>query len=351
MVGLPGLKHAGPIGVDLGTRSLKLLQFDAAREHVVEAVRIDLRTAAGATEEEVDRAASAALHKARSTRRFVGRDVVLCVGGRGLAVQNIRVPKVAASQFAGAVREEASGRLPFPLDETELRYLEAADVRQGDAVKRETILLACRRPRLEALLHVVEEAGLRPVAVDAEPVAILRCFARQFRRDSDQQVALMLVHVGATTTVVVIERGGKALFIKYLDICGEQLDEAVARHLQMEPAEAARLRRTHGDARGASGEDEITRTINDATRRVVDQLGQELALCARYYSVTFRGQPIQQVLLAGGEASPSLAEALGARLEIPCELGDPLRHVQQPPVSGRRGQWDVVTGLAMREVT
>ena len=37
-------------------------------------------------------------------------------------------------------------------------------------------------------------------------------------------------------------------------------------------------------------------------------MSSEIELCLRYYKVTFRGQPLEKVLVAGNEASPWLAE-------------------------------------------
>src|SRR5690606_4689929 len=122
--------------------------------------------------------------------------------------------------------------LPFKSDEAEIRYIEAADVRQGDTFRREVILLACHRPALERMLGVAAAAGLRPVAIDVEPAALLRCYARQFRRDDDQQRRWMFVNLGAARTKVVIARGGEAMFVKYIDAGGRHLDEAVAKHLE-----------------------------------------------------------------------------------------------------------------------
>jgi len=73
-------------------------------------------------------------------------------------------------------------------------------------------------------------------------------------------------------------------------------------------------------------------------------------LCLRYYSVTFRGKPISQILIGGGEATETLLEWFSSRLELPCDLGDPLRDYQRAALSGRVGQWDVAAGLALREV-
>ena len=50
------------------------------------------------------------------------------------------------------------------------------------------------------------------------------------------------------------------------------------------------------------------------------------------------------------KASETLVEWLSARLEVSCELGDPLRSYDKPPQTHRIGQWDVAAGLALRKV-
>ena len=115
------------------------------------------------------------------------------------------------------------------------------------------------------------------------------------------------------------------MFVKYVDVGGRHLNEAVARHLKMDLADAAALRRHNGDRRADQRDPEIARSIAESTRPVLGQLANELSLCLRYYSVTFRGLPLRQVVLGGGEATESLAEWLAERLDLPCELGNPLR--------------------------
>ncbi len=231
-----------------------------------------------------------------------------------------------------------------------MRYVEAANVRQGDAVRREVILLACHRPVLKRIVGLAGQVGLRAVAIDVEPSAILRCYARQFRRDEDRQQRRMFVNVGASATGVVIAQGAHAVFMKYIDVGGRHLDEAVAGHLKMSRAEAAALRRHNGDRRADQRDPEITRSIAESIRPVLDRLSHELSMCLRYHSVTFRGQPLERVVLGGGEANPSLVDWLAGRLEVSCELGDPLRSFETPPPMRRTGQWDVAAGLALRAV-
>jgi type IV pilus assembly protein PilM len=343
-------KRRGPIGVDLGNRSVKLIQFDHPREKILELARWELPREQDESEEVRDRQVSDAIRQAISTRNFQGCEAVLCLGAESLFVQNIRVPKVPSAELQRVVHAEAEARLPFDLAESEIRFLDAGDVRQGDMVKREVIVLACRKQQLERLVKIAEDGGLRPQAIDTQPSAMLRSAEAYFRRDSDKTTRRMLVHVGASNTVVVIAQGSDPLFVKYLDICGNMLDATVARHLKMDLDEAISLRRNNGDRRADQQDPDIARSVKEATRSVVDRLAQELSLCTRYHSVTFRGHVLKELTLSGGEASESLMHGLAERLHMECELAHPLRAYPTQVPTDRDSQWDIAMGLALRDL-
>jgi type IV pilus assembly protein PilM len=336
----------GPIGLDIGARWVKLVQYSAGGQRLIDAARAEIiRAGDETTPEELRRA----IDKARQGRAFVGREVVVCLDDRQLFLQNIRVPKAAPEEMARLIQQEAAGRLPYKVEETEFRFLEAADVRQFDAVLREVIVLACHRPALDQFLAAIEQTGLRPVAIDVEPLALLRAGASQFRRDADRGGRAMFAHVGYRRTLAVVSQGDDPLMIKVIELGGKHLDEAVAAHLQMDAKSAASLRRHHGDRRSEQ-DPEVTRSVAEATRPVIDRLAAELSLCVRYHSVTFRGQPLNCVVLGGGEASPMLQEAMHRQLELKCDLSDPFRALSTLPNASRRGQWDIAAGLALREL-
>ncbi len=344
-------QRTAPIGVDVGTRFVQMVQFSGDRSRVLAAGRWEIpQTASKQTTQEQAQRVADALQRGLRERPFVGRDVVLCLSDKQLVLQNIRVPKVSGAELDRAVAQEIAGRVPFAVEETELRYLEAADVRQGDSIVREVIVFACHRPVLKQLLELVELADLRPVAVDVEPAALARNYASQCRRGDDYKQRALVVHVGFARTAAVITQGDEILFVKYIDVGGTQFDAAVARHLNMEPSEAAALRRTHGDRRSDQQDPEIVRSVELATRPIIERLAQELAMCIRYHSVTFRGQPLARCVIGGGEASPPLAEGLTRLLSLPCEVSDPFRAFPSGSHLGRKGTWDVAVGLALRDL-
>jgi type IV pilus assembly protein PilM len=341
-------KRCGPIGVDIGSRSVKLMQFDAAQTRVWEAARWDLPPEPALNQERQDERILEALRHCLEGRTFRGREAVLSLGASRLFVQNMRVAQASGEELSKIVLFEAAGRLPYSSEEAEIRYLDVDTVRQGESLRREVILLACHKPMLERLLSVAEEAGLQPVALDAEPLAVMRSYCRQLRREEDQERRIMFVNMGASHTLVVIAGGMAPLFVKYLDIGGRHLDDAVARHLKLSAWDAAALRRHHGDRRADQRDAEVTRGINESIRPILDRLTHELSLCMRYYSVTFRSQPLTRCILGGGEGNEALVELIGARLELPCEVGNPLRVFEKSLAQDRLSQWDVAAGLALR---
>jgi type IV pilus assembly protein PilM len=350
---LTWIKRQGtaPIGVDVGTRFVKMVQFSGDRTRVLAAGRWEIPAppAKSSPQEQAQRTAET-LKRGLRERPFVGNDVVLCLSDKQLVLQNVRVPKVGGPELDRAVAQEIAGRVPFPVEETELRYVESVDVRQGDALVREVIVFACHRPVLAQLLEMVALAEMRPVAVDVEPAALARNYASQCRRGDDFKQRALVVHVGFARTAAVITQGDEMLFVKYIDVGGTQFDAAVARHVNMEPSEAAALRRSHGDRRSDLQDPEVVRSVTDATRPIVERLAQELAMCVRYHSVTFRGQPLARCVIGGGEASPQLAESLTRLLTLPCEVSDPFRLFPTGSHLGRKGTWDVAVGLALRDL-
>jgi type IV pilus assembly protein PilM len=347
-----GTRNYTPIGIDVGSRCVKLIQFTADQSKLIDAARVDLPPCdwKSLSADEYAQRISAAIQKGRDGRQFRGKDVILGLTDRDLFLQSIRVARAEGPDLDRIVMQEAAGRIPYNVGETEIRYLEMSDVRQGDAMLREIVIMACHRPTLERVLSICSPAGLRPVAVDVEPCALVRSYTAQFRRDEDRQQRAMFIHMGYHSTAVVITKGDAPLFVKYLDLGGKHCDEAVARHLSMELPDAAALRRNNGDRRNDMQDPEIAASISEGVRPVIERLANELSMCIRYHSVTFRGQPLVRLVLGGGEASPLLLDAISKRLSLKCELSDPLRHFPNQLHLGRKGQWDVAVGLALRDL-
>ncbi|MCH7993034.1 MAG: tetratricopeptide repeat protein [Planctomycetes bacterium] len=207
-------RRPGPIGVDLGVRSVKLMQFNGDRSRLLAAARWELPYAERLTPPQRDARLSEAIGRARESQNFRGKEALLCLNAQELFVQNVRVPAVRGEALDKIVRQEAASRLSCEISEAEVRYLEAGEVRQGETIKQEVILMATTKSSIDRSMAIMEAANLRPLAMDAEPLAVARCYARQYRREDDRVVGTLYVHVGVSNTAVVITRGADVMFVQ-----------------------------------------------------------------------------------------------------------------------------------------
>lgn len=291
-----------------------------------------------------------ALGKLVADRRFRGRNVVLCLQGDDLFVQNARITKKPYESLDAMIYQEAEGRLPAPLDEMDLRFIEAGDVRQGNSIKSEVVLLASRKDRIAWLIDATEEAGLHPVAFDAEPTALLRAYSRLYRRDEDLEQSIMLVRIGYRKTIVVITGEENPLFVKHIDVGEIDFDMAVSDYLAIPLDEAVALRNCREDRRSNRRDPDVMRCLAEAVRPILDSFSHDLNMCVRYHSITFRRHPLTELILTGPGVDDSLVQWLSVHMNIPCNLGNPLRGLTGNRQTVEESHWDLAVGLALRGI-
>jgi type IV pilus assembly protein PilM len=314
---------------------------------------------AGAEPEVRRRLAATAVRDMLHAGSFRGRDVVSCLRADELAVKNVRLPQMSDQELAGAVGWECQERFGFEVTPDRVHFIRAGEIRQGSESRDEILLMAISEEQIRQHMAMLEAMRLRPLHIEAEPLALFRAYQRFLRRSRDESHVSVIVDIGLSGSKVVIARGSTPLFIKAVGINGRKLNESVAHELGLTYAEAAHFRR--GLSGPAAEEDDgrpdsqIEWSVLDAIRGQVEEIAREVALCLRYCSVTFRGLRPSRVTLTGGEAyGPAVVKLLDEYLDYECEVGQPLKGIDLSQVTlagDRRGvltEWSVAAGLALR---
>ena len=363
-----------PIALDIGYDSIKMLQLSRSGDGIHVAAWGKWRFPVGGDVDPQHRTKQAvsAVRDMLCNRGFHGRKVVSSLSCRHLGIKNIRLPRMPANELGKAIKWEADERFNFEVTGDQLKYLKAGTVRQGTESRNEIIMLAVPEHIINDHLEMLAAMGLRVEHIDAEPVALFRCFDRYLRRSDDEQTASVIVDIGLSATRVVVARGRQILFLKNIPIAGQKFTEAVAGQLNItfEEAHDLRGRCIHVDSAcpdGDSCEPDVQQgqdsscrnpvdwSIHDALRSEVEQLAKEVALCLRYCAVTFRGLRPTKVTLCGGEAYDRVvARMLDEQLGVPCELGQPFKGIDISGAGmgsdghGELVEWAVCIGLATR---
>lgn len=360
---MPFQRSALPIGIDFGASSVKIAQLRqrAGGFALVDAARID----AECSLEQLDKPEHivplvGALKRRIDSGAFSGGRCVLSVDDRLLRIRSVRQPRMSDEETDRALRLEASGRLGFAEGEAaEIGWLRAGEVRQGEDVREELVVVGSRRGPIETLVFELARAGLQPIAVEPGFQACARIFGRTLRRAEDQSTVRVIVDFGWRSTGVIITRGRTVGFFKPLEVGGAQLNAAAGERLGLEPQAVAELRRqrmSNGEGAGEPVDRKVDRAVFEAVRPIIAELAREVALCLRYYGVTFRGARPDECLVVGGESrEPRLVELLNDELRIPVSLAHPLAGIDAggPAQTGmwksRDGELAVACGLGLRE--
>jgi type IV pilus assembly protein PilM len=349
-----------PIGVDIGHDSVKMLQVEAVGTslEVTAAAKAPLPASVKTDPASRIPAASDLIRQMLRQHPFKGQKIVAALPREIVHSKNLRLPLMPANELAAVVNFEARNVFPFDSEKARIHYLAAGEVRQGTEMRQEVILMAAKNDDVNALVENLHRTGAVIQSLDVEACAVYRSLERFIRRKEDENDVNVLVDIGAHRSLVVIGRGREISFIKPIEIGGFNFHDAVARKLGISVEEAEALRRRlveAGDpADPAARRDPVRQAVFDATRSPMEELGREISLCLRYYSVTFRGHRPTRLRLVGGEASdPQLHALLNSALVIPVDVGRPLYSVNTSRMkpADRRGamsEWALALGLSLR---
>ncbi|MCA9311518.1 MAG: pilus assembly protein PilM, partial [Phycisphaerales bacterium] len=348
-----------PIGIDIGSSGVRLLQLRHRRGRLslVAATKAERDGGDGQLSDTTCVALADEIQHRVNATGFIGRECVLSLDDRLLRVRAVRQVAMNDDEVSRSIAHDCRQRLGYRDEDSDIEvdWLRAGEVRQGDAVNDEIILVGTRRDPLERLILEIARRGLRPLAVEPGFVAAGRCFSRRYRRASDNDCVRVLVDIGRVSTGVTLLRGCQVVFHKPLAIGGARMTAAAAERLGIEEATVQDLRRQRKTATLAGKESpleyRVDRAIFEAVRPLMDELAQELSLCLRYYGVTFRGSRPERCVLVGGEAGePKLADFLRDALHLETEVGHPLSDVTAGSFSGRAErdlagpEWAVAAG-------
>ena len=345
-----------PIGVDLGTATVKMAQLRITEQSVellaANAAEIPLSCRKDLSQR-MDFLAQTIPGMLRSWQ-FKGRSCILAIPAASTFVQHVKMPKLPPAEMDKALKVELHGKLPYPTEDAVIRHIVAGDIYVEGEPRQEVVVIASSRATVEAYLDMAKRAKLDVNGMNIECCAIVECFARLFKRSTDASRVTLYIDIGAASTQVVLSHGDRVAFARNLARGGEQLDQAVSAGLSIAPEQAGAMRRDLAKANSTGGaEDELYRLLEEP----LDALALEVTQCLRYYESVFRNSGIERAIFLGGQAHDKrLCQLLAKRINLPAQVGDPLVRVKRIGGAGlsegldrREPQpnWAVAVGLSL----
>ena len=230
--------------------------------------------------------------------RFKSKQVISSVSGRSVIVRYINTPQMKTADLKASMKFEADKYIPFEVNEVILDCIPLEEKPAAQTGEMRVVLVAVKREVVNEHVRVLQEMGLYPYIIDVDCFALGNAFefgaqARAAAEGADgangKGAAYALIDIGAQKTNINIFKGGNSHFTREVYVGGEDLTEAVSKHLGVSTPEA------EGIKRGGQRES----VVLEAVSQTLDDLSNEIYLSFDYFENQFDAK-IEKVFLSGG---------------------------------------------------
>lgn len=243
----------GPtVGLDIGSHLIKVAEARPGKGGVVITALGLAPTPAGVLENNVVVDPAALGQEVKKLLRTAGvstKRVVSSVSGQSaLVVRVIEVPKMSPSELADTMKWEVERHVPFAASEVimDFQAIERPDEPE-DAQNMEVLLAVAQQDMIDRHVAMLFAAGLRPVAIDVEPLSAARALIDAGGEAAASQRNVVILNIGASNTDIGVYRGGILAFPRTLPLAGDSFTKAISDTMGVDAEEAEKLKREHAE--------------------------------------------------------------------------------------------------------
>lgn len=323
------------VGIDIGSASVRAVEVRSPdrKPTIARVAEVPLPEGSVRRGEVLEVATVAtAIRRLWANGRFGTREVVLGIGGPRVLSRDVSVPRAPLAQIREALPFQVQDLLPVPVAEALLDFYPISEGTSETGPVVHGLLVAAVKEAVTANVAAVMRAGLRPVAVDLIPFALVRGLLATASRG-----LVAIVSIGANTTNVVLVHDGVPQFVRIIPSGGDDITRALVARLQLAPGQAEALKRELG-----LGAPTTRPEYRPAAEVIFEVAGEQLTAIRNtlsYYVNSKPGVAIDRIVLSGGGAQLSgLPRALSELSSIPVVVADPVGGAVLPRDRARTGR-------------
>jgi type IV pilus assembly protein PilM len=337
------------IGLDIGSRYLKIARVDAGKDGY------ELTLFSMLPVERDIIGDGLVLNKVKlvdSIKALMGKagikkaDAVIGLSGHSSVITKvIKVPLITEEELSLNIKYEAEQYIPFDIKDVNVDF----EILGPDAEEEgmmDVMLVAVKKSVMSDYVDAVQQAGMNPVVVDVDSFAIGNVYETNYGMPAKNNIAL--VNIGASKTNINILRKGQPVFMRDTAIGSNYHTEALERTLNISK-EAAELVKIGEVVEGVSQE-----SAREIISNASDEIYAEIYRSFEYFRSSVGDEDINGIVLSGGAALiGGFSRLMAERLGIAVEVADVFNKIKisekvAPAVKDIASIAAVVTGLAMR---
>jgi len=313
-----GLFRPAPLGVDLGTGSVKVIGLNGKKISL--AAFMDIPS----SDWEDESLLIGRLKNFFKEINIAGKDAVVHIPGHLSFIRTINLPPMPKGELKEAVKWEVKRQLPYPTEEAVYDYI-ATPVADGIVVT----FASAERKNVQRYISPFKEAGLKVVAVDVNPLCLTRALPLHGSGN------IIVLDIGARSMEIDIMRSESVRLTRTVDLGGEQIKNQLI---------------SEGFSEGEI-DDIMMNGPAERMKEVLNQFLREIFLSIDYYKATFKEKVFSGVILTGGVAiNHAVRDYFSQMLDIPVGVPNPFDNLIMKDESLRPlgPRFSVAIGLAKR---
>lgn len=271
---------AGSLGVDIGSSSVKVVRLEAGKE--------GLKLLGFGVEKVAEKNYRDALSKALVKAKAIPEQAaVLSVAGQGVVSRYVEFPLMTKTELESSMKFEIEKYVPFPLSEVSADYAVVHEMREK--AKMSVLIAAAKNDLVQKKCNLAHEAGLSLRAMDLDCLALAN-FAAEVAQLRDKGACCGIINMGRTVSNINILVEGVPYLSRDIFIGGDDITKKMVEVLEMEYAEAEKLKNSPQDKK------EELLSVWDP---ILNNLAAEIRVSLDYFE-SRNNRAVDKIYLTGG---------------------------------------------------
>ncbi len=274
---------------------------------------------------------------------FKGKDCIISIPSSDVLIQHIRVVN---SEDETEIRSKLLQQNP-EWEHCEIRHVCVAmtGVGTGDAPKQELLCIGINGQVAQGYVEQLEAKGAQVLSVTVPLHASLRSFDKLYRRDGDEKITSMLIHLDEHSSIIMIAHGSHCAFARKL-LLNPTTNEVPWQAPSSENGQSTsegEFERRNKNAPCGLHEMMPSNTLIDGL------LEQELRRCLQHHDALFPQRAVDRIIFSGSAASDTKkCAAIASNLGVAGYIADPSAWIEGAESCASGPSWTTAAGMCLR---
>lgn len=336
------------LGLDIGTNFIKAAQISRennisrllAAGYIASPVNI-----VSSTNIKDDEILGASINRLAHDMKIESVDVAASLPSSKVITRVIEVPNMTDTELASSIQWEAEQFIPLPLNRVKIDYSVISI--DNNTSKMKVLLVAAPITIIEKYMRIITYAGLTPVALETEILAI----GRSINFSNPQISNVLVLTIGATTSEIALLHNKILIYTKSYPIGGNSMTRAISQELGFEIPQAEEYKKNYG-----LDESKLEGKISKSIFPLFTSLFGEMEKTIAYFKEIYPKDDLKTVILCGGGSKlPGLVMATTKYLGLDTQIANPFDNIGidpkiLPSLLPDASMYPVAIGLGLKDI-